>query len=232
MDKIFYYFAGLLIVVLVIGGIWVLMGQDNEVKNGEQNGVNASQMSFFITSVNPGRGGDLGGLSGADNYCQNLANSVGAGNRTWRAYLSTTATGTQQAVNARERIGNGPWVNAKGEKIANNLQELHSNNNLNKQTGLNEKGQEVTGRGDQPNWHDILTGSNPQGMAIATSTDTTCGNWTKSTGGSAMVGHHDRLGLSDDEASKSWNSSHLSRGCSLNELATTGSGGLLYCFAQ
>ncbi len=191
-----------------------------------------SQMTFFVTSVGPGKGADLGGLAGADKHCQSLANAVGAGKRTWHAYLSTSAAGKSKAVNARDRIGKGPWRNAKGVLIARNVEELHSDkNNLNKQTALNEKGEVVNGRGDKPNMHDILTGSEPDGRAFNWSGDTTCGNWTKSGEGSAQVGHHDRQGLRDDAPSKSWNSSHPSRGCSQDNLRSSGGAGLLYCFA-
>ena len=186
-------------------------------------------MSFFVTSTNPGRGADFGGLAGADRHCQALAASVGAGTKTWRAYLSTTGAG---AVHARDRIGRGPWMNAKGEVIAASVEELHGANRLGKQTALTEKGEVVMGRGDPVNLHDVLTGSTPEGRASAdTAQDTTCGNWTKSGEGSAIVGHHDRVGLRDDAPSRSWNSSHGTRGCGLEALRTTGGGGLLYCFA-
>lgn len=193
----------------------------------------AAGMSFFITSQGPGKGGDLGGLEGADRHCQQLAQATGATARTWRAYLSTQG---QNAVNARDRIGRGPWVNAKGETIAQNVDDLHSpNNKINKQMALNEKGEPVNGRGDQPNRHDILTGSQPDGRAIPGDADMTCRNWTSSSAGAAMVGHHDRMGLRDDDASKSWNSSHPSRGegggCSQQALRGTGGDGLIYCFA-
>lgn len=190
-----------------------------------------SDMSFFITSANPGKGGDLGGLDGADKHCQSLAATTGAGQKTWRAYLSASAADGKPAVNARDRIGNGPWVNAKGIVVAKNLDELHGANNLTKQTALTEKGEAVTGRGDALNNHDILTGSQPDGRAFPADKDTTCGNWTRSGEGSAIVGHHDRLGLRDDEPSRSWNSSHGSRGCSLEALRMTGGAGLYYCFA-
>jgi len=191
-----------------------------------------SPMTFFITSTGTGKGADLGGLAGADRYCQSLASMAGAGGRTWRAYVSTTAADGQPAVNARDRIGKGPWQNAKGVVIANDVAELHGQNNLNKQTALNEKGLVVNGRGDKPNEHDILTGSQPDGTAIAGDpAKTTCGNWTLSGAGAAMVGHHDRLGLKDDAPSVSWNSSHYSRGCSLDNLRASGGAGLLYCFA-
>jgi hypothetical protein len=195
-----------------------------------------SPMTFFITSAGPGKGGDLGGLEGADRHCQSLAQAAGAGGRTWHAYLSTQAMGGAQAVNARDRIGRGPWQNAKGVTIAKDIDELHGTNHLTKETGLNEKGDVVNGRGDTPNRHDILTGSMPDGRAFPPDTDRTCGNWTKSAQGAAMVGHHDRMGLRDDDASKSWNSSHPSRGpdggCSQADLRSTGGDGLLYCFAS
>jgi hypothetical protein len=200
-------------------------------------GVQAQQtaMTFFITSVGSGKGGDLGGLAGADRHCQVLAQAVGASNRTWHAYLSTSASGDQPAINARDRIGQGPWQNAKGVVIARDVDELHGNNNLNKQTALTEKGEPVNGRGDTPNMHDILTGSQPDGRAFAGGDDRTCRNWTSSGAGAAMVGHHDRQGLRDDEASKSWNASHPSRGpgggCSQEDLQSTGGNGLFYCFA-
>jgi hypothetical protein len=191
-----------------------------------------SQMSFFITSAGPGKGGNLSGLAGADQLCQLLGATAGAGTKTWRAYLSTQGPG---AVNARDRIGGGPWLNAKGLIVAKDLAELHGQNNINKQTALTEKGEPVNGRGDTPNMHDVLTGSQPDGTAFPAGEDRTCGNWTKSGEGAAMVGHHDRQGLRDDDASKSWNSSHPSRGpdggCSQNDLKSTGGNGLFYCFA-
>ena len=192
-----------------------------------------SGMSFFITSVGAGQGADLGGLEGADRHCQQLAQSAGAGDRTWRAYLSTQAAGGQPAINARDRIGRGPWRNAKATIIAWNVNELHNANNLTKETALTEKGDVVSGRGDTPNRHDILTGSQPDGTAFTVAEDRTCGNWTRSGAeGAAMVGHHDRRGLSEDPPAKSWNSSHLTRGgCSHEALRGTGGAGLLYCFA-
>jgi len=191
----------------------------------------ASAMTFFITSVGNGKGADFGGLKGADAHCQSLAAAAGAGNHTWRAYLSTSAESGAPAVNARDRIGTGPWQNTKGVVIAGNIAELHGKNNLTKQTALNEKGETVNGRGDTPNTHDILTGSQPDGTAFAGTEDRTCGNWTKSGEGSAMVGHHDRIGIGDSDAARSWNSSHPSRGCSHEALVGTGGAGLLYCFA-
>jgi len=190
------------------------------------------QMSFFITSAGPGKGADLGGLEGADRHCQQLAQAAGAGGKTWRAYLSTQGA---NPVNAKDRIGRGPWMNAKGVVVAKDLAELHGTNNLNKQTALSEKGDPINGRGDTPNRHDILTGSQSDGTAFAGNDDRTCGNWTKSTQGAAMVGHHDRQGLNDSAPMLSWNSSHPSRGpdggCSQADLKSTGGDGLLYCFA-
>jgi len=192
------------------------------------SGSASRAMSFFVTSTGKGNGADLGGLAGADRHCQTLATAAGAGHRTWRAYLSTTATGGAAAVNARDRIGTGPWQNAKGVVIAHNVDELHASNNLNKQTALTEKGDAVSGRGDAPNMHDILTGSTPDGTA----SDATCSNWTSSsTEGSATVGHHDRMGLDDSPPARSWNSSHPTRGCSQEALKSTGGAGLTYCFA-
>ncbi|WP_448207874.1 hypothetical protein [Azospirillum sp. sgz302134] len=198
-----------------------------------QQAGGSSAMTFFVTSTGLGKGADLGGLAGADQHCQRLAQAAGAGNHTWHAYLSTQATGGQPAVNARDRIGKGPWQNAKGQVIARNVEELHGANNLTKQTALNEKGEPVNGRGDNPNTHDILTGTQPDGTAFTTAEDRTCGNWTKSGAeGAAMLGHHDRQGLSDDPPAKSWNASHLTRGgCSQDALRSTGGAGLLYCFA-
>ncbi|WP_046862991.1 hypothetical protein [Microvirga massiliensis] len=198
-----------------------------------QDSAGAANMTFFVTSVGSGKGADLGGLEGADRHCQNLAQAVGAGGKTWRAYLSTQATGGGTAVNARDRIGRGPWQNAKGVVIAKDVAELHGANNLTKQTAITEKGEIVKGRGDTPNTHDILTGSQPDGTAFAAGEDRTCGNWTKSgTEGAAMVGHHDRIGLDEQPPAKSWNSSHSTRGgCSQEALRGTGGAGLLYCFA-
>jgi len=189
-------------------------------------------MGFFVTSTGSGKGADLGGLEGADKHCQALAAAAGAGGRTWRAYLSASAAGGASAVNARDRIGRGPWSNAKGVVIAKDVDELHGDNNLTKQTGLNEKGAVVNGRGDTPNTHDMLTGSTPDGRAIAGDKDMTCGNWTRSgADGSAMTGHHDRTGTNPPPADKSWNSSHPSAGCSQEALVRTGGAGLFYCFA-
>jgi len=187
----------------------------------------SNPMTFFITSANPGKGGDLGGLAGADAYCQKLATDVGAGGRTWRAYLSTSTADGVPLINARDRIGKGPWANAQGVVVANSVAELHGENNLNKQTALTEKGEVVNGRGDTPNTHDILTGSNPDGTAAAL----TCGNWTSSTVGSAIVGHHDRQGLNTSPPMLSWSTSHPTRGCTIPDFNATGGSGLFYCFA-
>ena len=184
-------------------------------------------MSFFVTSAGPGKGGDLGGLEGADAHCQALAEAAGASGKTWRAYLSTSGEG---AVNARDRIGSGPWVNAKGVEIAANVDELHAETNkINKETALDERGQPVKGRGDEPNQHDILTGSQRDGTAFAAGEDMTCGNWTSSGEGAAMTGHHDLVG--NPQGINFWNFSHASRGCSQENLVGTGGAGLFYCFA-
>jgi len=190
-------------------------------------------MTFFITSAGPGKGADLGGIEGADRHCQSLAQAAGAGGKTWKAYLSTQGAG---AVNAKDRIGRGPWVNAKGVVVAKDVADLHgASNNLNKDTALSEKGEVINGRGDTPNRHDILTGSQSDGTAFTGADDRTCGNWSKSGAGAAMVGHHDRKGLNDSAPMLSWNSSHPSRGaeggCSQADLKSTGGDGLLYCFA-
>ena len=197
-----------------------------------QQGGAHKKMSFFVTSIGSGNGANLGGLAGADNICQSLAWAAGAGNRTWRAYLSTSASAGAKAVNARDRIGRGPWYNAKGVLIARNVDQLHDNGNLTKQTTLTEKGDIVNGVGDTPNMHDMLTGSDSQGRAFPEGKDTTCGNWTKSGEGSAQLGHSDRKNpLREDVAAKSWNHSHPSRGCSQDALRSTGGNGFFYCFA-
>lgn len=208
-----------LVAALLLGG----MGSGARAQGAE--------MTFFVTSSGPGRGGDLGGLAGADAHCLALAKKAGSPHSRWRAYLSTTAPGGEAGVNARDRIGNGPWRNAKGVVIANDLEELHSSRNrLNKQTALTEKGEAVSGRGDAVNRHDILTGSDPSGNYSTAGGDTTCGNWTSSGEGSAIVGHHDRKGLKETRHMTSWNSSHGSRGCSQEQLQSTGGDGLFYCF--
>ena len=190
-----------------------------------------SDMTFFVSSANSGKGADLGGLAGADALCTSLATAAGAGNHTWHAYLSAVPAAGKPGVNARDRIGPGPWRNAKGVVIAQNVTELHGANNLNKQTALTEKGEVVNGFGDTPNMHDILTGSQPDGTVIAGAVDTTCHNWTSSSEGAAMLGHSDRTGLDDSVPAKSWNSSHQSRGCGIDALKATGGDGRIYCFA-
>ncbi len=189
-------------------------------------------MSFFVSSVGGGNGADLGGLAGADSHCQALAKAAGSTATNWRAYLSTTEPGGVAGINARDRIGRGPWQNAKGVVVAKSIEDLHSEaNNVNKQTALTEKGEIVSGRGDAVNMHDILTGSDPEGLYSTAGGDTTCGNWTKSgSDGSAIVGHHDRTGLKDTRHMHSWNSSHGTRGCSQEALKGTGGAGLIYCF--
>jgi hypothetical protein len=191
----------------------------------------SADTTFFVTSVGSGKGADLGGLDGADRHCETLAEAAGIRGKMWRAYLSTQGA---NGVNAKDRIGRGPWQNAKGTVIAKDVTDLHSaNNNITKQTALTEKGEPVKGRGDQPNQHDILTGSQADGTAFAGNQDMTCGNWTKSgTDGAAMTGHHDRMGLDESPPAKSWNSSHATRGgCSQDALRGTGGAGLFYCFA-
>jgi hypothetical protein len=189
-------------------------------------------LSFFVTSAGPGDGANLGGLAGADAHCQKLGAAAGAGNRTWRAYLSAQPVPGMAGVNARDRIGKGPWRNAKGEVVATDVDNLHSaSNNLNKLTAITEKGAGVNGRGDTPNQHDILTGSQPNGTFIAGDVNSTCANWTSNSTGAAMVGHHDRTGLDESAPAKSWNSSHLTRGCSADTLKATGGAGAFYCFA-
>jgi len=198
----------------------------------------AQQMSFFVTSKNPGKGGDLGGLAGADAHCNALATAAGAGNRTWRAYLSTQGKelADKGIIHARDRIGKGPWYNAKGVRVARDVEDLHSAaNNVTKETALDERGQIVNGRTEKPNKHDIMTGSRPDGTAMAPSGrfgDMTCSNWTSGTEkGAVMLGHHDRAGPTGDAWAVSWNSAHPSIGCDLGQLAKTGGGGLFYCFA-
>jgi hypothetical protein len=189
----------------------------------------SSNMTFFITSAGSGNGANLGGLSGADAICQKLAAAAGAGSKTWRAYLSTSASGNQPAINARDRIGRGPWQNAKGVVVAQGVNDLHSDkNSLGKENSLTEKGGMVNGRGDSPNTHDILTGSGLDGMALQG--DLTCNNWTSAGAGSAQVGHHDKQGGGQNP--NSWNSAHASSGCSQPNLVSTGGAGLFYCFAQ
>lgn len=206
-----------LLAVLVVGGTEPVLAQ-------------APRPSFFLTSAGPGNGANLGGLEGADRHCAMLADAAGFGNRTWRAYLSTSAAGEQAAVIAKDRIGTGPWHNVKGALIAENVADLHGDNaKWTKQTVLNEKGEVVNGRSDTPNRHDILTGSRLDGTAFSGTDDTTCGNWTRNGEGSARVGHHDKIGGGENPTS--WNSAHASRGCSQENLRGTGGDGLFYCFA-
>lgn len=203
-----------------------------------QSGTNAKEMGFFVTSAAVGKGGDLGGLDGADKHCQALASAVGAGQRTWRAYLSTQAPSLADPgyVNARDRIGKGPWKNAKGAVVAKSVDDLHSPaSNLTKDTALDEKGMPINGRTEKPNQHDILTGSRPDGTAFpgAPFPDMTCGNWSKSTPeGAAMTGHHDRAGPTAASWATSWNSAHPTLGCSQDKIRPTGGEGYLYCFAS
>jgi len=190
-----------------------------------------SNMTFFITSVGSGKGADLGGLAGADAHCQSLAAAVGAGSKTWHAYLSTNSAPGGPGVNARDRIGNGPWQNAKGVVIAKDVNDLHTNPNINKETGLDEKGERTKVRGDTPNMHDMLTGSTLEGRAFPGNLNLTCSNWTSSTFGSAMLGHSDREGIADTVYQHSPFSAHMSRDCTQPGLVTTGGNGLFYCFA-
>ena len=206
-----------------------------------QDAVDAEKMSFFITSVGKGNGADLGGLEGADAHCAALAEAAGSPRTTWKAYLSSTMIIDRSGgrpfkitpgVNARDRIGAGPWHNAKGEMIAQDIDDLHGpGSNISLETGLNEMGEPINGRGEDPNQHDILTGSDPMGMYSTAGGDTTCGNWTESGEGSAIVGHHDRAGLNDAWNMVSWNSAHGSRGCGEEDLPKSGGAGLFYCFA-
>ena len=207
--------------IVVLGFAMALMAPSAPSVTAQGN------LSFFITSVGSGKGADLGGLAGADAHCQALAKAAGAGNRQWRAYLSATAANGQPAVNAKDRIGSGPWVNAKGVQVAANVADLHSDaNKLSKENSITEKGEVVNGRGDTPNRHDILTGSNLDG----TVSGATCNNWTSSAGdGSATVGHHDRQGGGDNPTS--WHSAHPSKGCGLDNLRATGGEAYFYCFA-
>jgi hypothetical protein len=220
--------------VLIVGTLALVVASAAEAQQPPL--PQAPAMTFFVTGSGPGKGGDLGGIEGADRYCQHLAERHGAGTKTWHAYLSTQAVDGKPAVNARDRIGNGPWQNFKGDTVAQNLEDLHSDNNkLGMNTSLSERGQIIPGVGFAPNRHDVLTGSTPEGRAFPENEDRTCRNWTSSTQGAAMVGHIDRKGLRDDAASRSWNSSHPSRGgeggCSQSDLRGTGGDGLFYCFA-
>jgi hypothetical protein len=193
----------------------------------------APNMTFFVTSAGSGKGGDLGGLAGADAHCQTLAATAGAGNKVWRAYLSSSETPAAKAVNARDRIGKGPWQNAKGVVVATSVEDLHSaNNKLNSDNSLTERGTRIAGFGYTPNYHDIMTGSQPDGTAFPGNMNMTCNNWTSSEFGKTVVGHVDRRGGADNEFQHSWNSAHMSRACGQADLIATGGNGLFYCFAQ
>ena len=216
---------------IVAAALLLAFGAQAQEKKAAK-GAAKGQMSFFVTSTGKGNGADLGGLEGADAHCNELAKAAGSKQTNWKAYLSTTAPGGDAGVNARDRIGKGPWYNAKGVMVAKNVSDLHSGkNNINKQTALDEKGNPINGRGDKPNEHDILTGSDPMGLYSTAGGDTSCGNWSKSGDGSAIVGHHDLQGLKDTRHMKSWNSSHGSAGCSQDALVKTGGAGKFYCFA-
>ena len=220
------------LIVAAVPGAYVLAQQPAAPAGGQPTAAQKQPMSFFITSAGKGDGANLGGLDGADAHCNALAKAAGSKLTNWRAYLSTTAPGGDAGVNARDRIGKGPWRNAKGVVIAKNVAELHSAaSKVTKQTALNEKGETVSGRGDAVNTHDILTGSDPQGMYSTAGGDTTCGNWTKNGEGSAIVGHHDRVGLKETRHMKSWNSSHGTPGCNPDALKKVGGAGLFYCFS-
>jgi hypothetical protein len=198
-----------------------------------QQAPQSPNMTFFVTSAGPGKGADLGGLQGADEHCQRLGAAAGAGSKTWRAYLSTNQAAQGGVVNARDRIGKGPWQNFKGTVVATSVEDLHSNNNkLGQENSLTERGTMVSGVGMTPNWHDVLTGSQMDGTAWPGNMNLTCGNWTSSTFGSATVGHIDRRGGQDTVFQRSWNASHMSRSCSQPDLIATGGNGLFYCFAQ
>ena len=219
---------------LVSAGMTVPVHAQEKSKGKEKAAQKGGgDMTFFVTSVGTGKGADLGGLEGADAHCNTLAKAAGSKRTSWKAYLSTTAPGGDAGVNASERIGKGPWRNAKGVVVAKNVADLHSaKSNVNKNTALTEKGEGVKGSGDTPNEHDILTGSDPAGMYSTAGGDTNCGNWSKSGDGSAIVGHHDRSGLKKTTRHMtSWNSSHGSRGCSQDQLKASGGAGLFYCFA-
>jgi hypothetical protein len=220
---------------LCLGMAWSLTVSAQQAQPNAQSNAPRPPLSFFVTSAGSGQGANLGGLAGADAHCQALATAVGSTKKTWRAYLSTQAKGGEAAINARDRIGNGPWHNARGAQVARDLAHLHGDaldlarlgNNLSRTTAVTEKGEPVKGAGDQPNQHDILTGSQPDGRAFADGADHTCNNYTSSGEGSAQVGHFDRTG----GGNTSWNSAHGSRGCSQANLESTGGAGLFYCFA-
>lgn len=225
--------------IIFVSAVLVLVSACNEEKSNPVSSKSSdTSMSFFISSVGGGDGANFGGIEGADELCQDLAQDAGAGNKTWRAYLSKsgrynpkTPENNAPSIHARDRIGSGPWFNAKGVLIARDVQHLHNGNNINKETGLNEKGEVINGRGDNPNRHDILTGSRADGTAFSPHMDFTCGNWTRNEEGNAGVGHHDLTGPMSDNWATSWNFSHFSRGCGQKALQSSGGDGLLYCFA-
>jgi len=211
---------------------WVVAAAGLATIAGCAGMMGGNPTNFFVTSVGSGRGGDLGGVAGADRHCQQLADTAGLGHKTWRAYVSAPAGAAGGPVNARDRIGNGPWINTHGVVVARNLAELHGDNNINKETALDEHGNHIKVRGDTPNQHDIMTGSNMDGTLSTQAPDTTCHGWTSSNEGAAIVGHVDRTGTNPDPVRNvSWNSSHATPGCSTEALAKVGGGGLLYCFA-
>jgi hypothetical protein len=223
--------SALTVVIAALGTGFTPAAQAQQSKSKDAS-KGSKDMTFFVTSVGKGEGANLGGLEGADAHCNALAKAAGSKHEGWHAYLSTTKPGGDAGESARDRIGKGPWRNAKGVVVAKNVADLHSaKSNITKQTALTEKGEPVPGRGDAVNTHDILTGSDPMGNFSTAGGDTTCGNWTKSGEGSAIVGHADRAGLKDTWHMKSWNSSHGSRGCSQEQLKASGGAGLLYCFA-
>ncbi len=213
---------------MIASAAFLSLGASAQAQQAQQ----APNTTFFVTSAGSGKGGDLGGLEGADAQCQRLAQTIGAGTKTWRAYLSTTGAGGKPGTNARDRIGRGPWQNPKGTVVATSVDDLHSDNNkLGKENSLTERATIVSGSGMTPNWHDILTGSQADGRAFPSNMSLTCNNWTSSvTGYVAMLGHIDRIG-NNPEFGKSWNSTHMSRGCSPTDLNSTGGNGLFYCFA-
>ena len=220
MTRSKFHLTALAITALLFGATWASVAA-----------AQAGDMTFFLTSANSGKGADFGGLDGADAYCATLAKAAGSGKTNWRAYLSTTGEGGAAGINARDRIGRGPWQNAKGVVIAKSVDDLHgATNNLTKDTALTEKAETISGRGDAVNAHDVLTGSDPTGSYSTAGGDTTCANWTSSAAGSAIVGHHDRKGLKDSRHMNSWNSSHGTRGCNMEALKSTGGAGLIYCF--
>jgi hypothetical protein len=234
MRKNLFYVAGFTLGLVLISSFAIAQQPSATTYPGQQPGWEKNPKNFFITSVGMGKGGDLGGLAGADRYCQTLATAAGLGNHTFHAYLSTQAVNGKPAINARDRIGKGPWYNVKGVLIAKDLSDLHGDtldsarrgNGISKAEALTEKGEMVNGLGDKPNQHDMLTGSQLDGRAFTDGVDHTCHNWTSSSDGNAQLGHSDRNAFT----SISWNSAHLSRNCSQAGLVATGGAGLFYCF--